>query len=170
MTVARAGPTMESGSYFASDRSGRFEIWKMPAAGGSARQITRNGGYAAAESFTGEYLFFTKTHGLGEPGLWRIPLGGGDETKIIESLYGTRNFAVTEEGIYFFRPRTAQRGYPLSLYTLASGEVGDRAFVAQSVRTGLSVGPAASGGKSRWAVFSAFERATGDLMLVENFR
>src|SRR5690349_23664967 len=36
--------------YFVSNRTGRFEIFKMPAAGGEAVQFTRDGGWAAQES------------------------------------------------------------------------------------------------------------------------
>ena len=31
--------------YFASDRSGEYQVWKMPAGGGEAVQLTRKGGY-----------------------------------------------------------------------------------------------------------------------------
>ena len=33
--------------YFGSTRTGRFEVWKMPSAGGPAVQVTRRGGLAA---------------------------------------------------------------------------------------------------------------------------
>ena len=39
--------------YFASNRTGRDEVWRMPAAGGAPAQITRQRGAAAAESGDG---------------------------------------------------------------------------------------------------------------------
>src|SRR5260221_6311046 len=36
--------------YFASDRIGRFEIWRVPSEGGAAERITGDGGFAAIES------------------------------------------------------------------------------------------------------------------------
>src|SRR5207302_1584076 len=47
--------------YFASDRGGRFEIWRAPAQGGSAGQITRNGGYVALESADSKTLYYSKS-------------------------------------------------------------------------------------------------------------
>lgn len=47
--------------YFQSDRSGQWRIWKVPAEGGSAVQVTQNTGGAAFESVDGKYLYFTQT-------------------------------------------------------------------------------------------------------------
>ena len=44
--------------YFASERSGGWEIWKMPSAGGPAVQVTNQGGYAAFESLDGKFLSY----------------------------------------------------------------------------------------------------------------
>jgi Tol biopolymer transport system component len=42
--------------YFASKRSGRFEIWRIPVGGGTVAQVTRNGGFTAFESTDGKTL------------------------------------------------------------------------------------------------------------------
>ena len=54
--------------YFSSDRSGRFEIWRIPSQGGSAEQVTRDGGYVARESADGKTLYYTKTSSSGPVG------------------------------------------------------------------------------------------------------
>ena len=46
--------------YFASARTGRSEVWKVPAAGGQAVRITRRGGFAAFESPDGKSLYYAK--------------------------------------------------------------------------------------------------------------
>ena len=46
--------------YFASTRTGRSEVWKVPAAGGQAVQITKRGGFAAFESQDGKSLYYAK--------------------------------------------------------------------------------------------------------------
>ena len=46
--------------YFASPRTGRSEVWKVPAAGGQAVQITKRGGFAAFESQDGKSLYYAK--------------------------------------------------------------------------------------------------------------
>ncbi len=70
--------------YFASDRSGAWEVWKMSSTGGSAVQVTRRGGFAAFESPDGKVVYYAK--GRNVPGLWRIPTDGGEETELISSL------------------------------------------------------------------------------------
>lgn len=47
-------------------------------------QVTRHGGFAALESPDGKFLYYAK--GLTVPGLWRIPIDGGEESEIISSL------------------------------------------------------------------------------------
>jgi Tol biopolymer transport system component len=46
--------------YFTSDRSGQWEIWKIPAEGGTAVQITRNGGYVSQASPDGAHVYYSK--------------------------------------------------------------------------------------------------------------
>jgi hypothetical protein len=58
--------------YYASNASGVYEIWKKALDGGSAVQVTHNGGYSAQESFDGKMLYFTK--GPSVAGIWRQPL------------------------------------------------------------------------------------------------
>ena len=84
--------------YFASDRSGRFEIWRMPSEGSSTEQFTHDGGYMAIESPDGRTLYYTKTGGDGP--LFARLLGGGDEEQVLESV-ARRGFAVFEDGIYY---------------------------------------------------------------------
>lgn len=63
--------------YFRSNRGGSEEIWKMPAGGGPARQITRGGAFEGFESADGKRLFFTKRRS--KPGLWSVGADGGEE-------------------------------------------------------------------------------------------
>ena len=47
--------------YFSSNRSGQMQVWKVPSDGedaGSARQVTRRGGFAPIESTDGKYVYF----------------------------------------------------------------------------------------------------------------
>jgi len=57
--------------YFASNRTFAYEMWKMPAVGGPAVQVTHKGGFHGLESPDGRFLYYAKSPNL--PGLWRVP-------------------------------------------------------------------------------------------------
>jgi Tol biopolymer transport system component len=87
--------------YFASNRTGVWQVWRVPAAGGTEEQVTTEGGFAAFESPDGHYLYYAK--GRGTAGLWRKRLPKGNEEAVLENLkpgyWGY--WAVVENGIYF---------------------------------------------------------------------
>ena len=92
--------------YFASDRTGNWQVWKMPAEGGKAVQVTKGGGFAAFESYDGKTLYYAK--GQAAPGLWKVPVEGGEETVVLEQLgAGLWGYwGLTQDGIYFYNART----------------------------------------------------------------
>ena len=85
--------------YFDSARTGEQQIWKMPADGGEAIQLTRDGGYAPLESPDGKFLYYTKY--LWDTSLWRVPVDGGQSAKVLEGLSAYVNLAIVDTGIYF---------------------------------------------------------------------
>ncbi|HVI84349.1 MAG TPA: hypothetical protein VNA86_03475, partial [bacterium] len=83
--------------YFASNRSGQLEIWKVAAAGGGKpQQITHNYGTEAFESPDGKLLYY-----MGEHGLWSMPVAGGEPKLVLPEADGAR-YAVAGRGIYYF--------------------------------------------------------------------
>ncbi len=103
--------------YFASNRSGAWEIWRMPTDAGEAQKVTNDGGFAAQESSDGTELFFARAE---EPGIFRMPVDGGPAEQVVSEmeLYDWGSWAVTERGIYFL-----QRGPTRVEYlSLESGE------------------------------------------------
>lgn len=88
--------------YFASDRSGAWEIWRRPTDGGEAQVVTSGGGFAAQESTDGTELFFARVE---EPGIWRMPVGGGEAALVVGEieLFDWGSWAVAERGIYYLR-------------------------------------------------------------------
>jgi Tol biopolymer transport system component len=87
--------------YFASNRTGAFQVWRCPSGGGSEQQVTTHGGFAAFESPDGKYLYYAK--GRGEPGLWRKRLPDGVEEVVLPQLKAGfwGYWAVVEGGIYY---------------------------------------------------------------------
>ena len=92
-------PSWSSGGdavYFASDRSGRNEIWKQRL-GDEATQVTRDGGFQALESPDGRFLYYMKTL----PGaLFRMPSGGGEEEQVAAMVFDN-GFAVLDDAVFY---------------------------------------------------------------------
>jgi Tol biopolymer transport system component len=147
--------------YFGSVRSGENQIWKMPAAGGDAIQVTRKGGFVAAESMDGKFLYYTKTDN--ESGLWRVPVSGGEETRVLKSVT-SRSFAVVKEGIYFFASGPSGRTL-LRFQNFATPQPVTLWTIEKPVNLYIDV--SADG---RWLIYPQEDQRVEDLMLVENFR
>jgi hypothetical protein len=65
-----------------SNRSGKLQIWKIPKEGGPAVQLTKDGGFEGFESPDGKFFYYAK--GRRMPGIWRIPVEGGEETLVLD--------------------------------------------------------------------------------------
>jgi Tol biopolymer transport system component len=148
--------------YFASDRSGEYQAWKVPAGGGEAARVTRKGGVAAFESTDSQWVYYTKS--LGATSLWKIPGDGGEETQVLESVY-EQAFAIVKEGIYFVpRPDSAGR-YSIQFFNFATKRIRSITTIERPVYSTLCVSP-----DGRSLLYSQIDQQGSDLMLVENFR
>jgi Tol biopolymer transport system component/DNA-binding winged helix-turn-helix (wHTH) protein len=148
-------------AYFVSTRTGRSETWKVPAAGGPAVQVTRQGGLAGYESADGRWLYYAKD--LARPtSIWRVPTDGGEETKVLDGLSYSFNFAVTEKGIYLL----ANRGDPpvssIEFFDFATRRTTLLHALDQSFWFGFALAPDESS-----ILFSQIDSQGSDLMLVD---
>jgi Tol biopolymer transport system component len=65
--------------YFASNRTGSWEVWRRKLASGREAQVTHHGGFAAFESYDAKTLYYSKFEG---EGIWSMPVGGGQEEQV----------------------------------------------------------------------------------------
>jgi Tol biopolymer transport system component len=88
--------------YFASDRSGSSQLWKMPAQGGQTTQITFQGGFEPHPSLDGRFVYYVADlPGARRPNvLKRVPSSGGEESALVEGIFPFY-WSVTDNGIYF---------------------------------------------------------------------
>src|SRR6185295_18977771 len=86
--------------YFAPNRTGRGEIWRMPAEGGEAVQLTHEGGSIPLESTDGKVVYYQKWIGQTDE-VWKVPVAGGEETRVLGPA-GEFQYAVVPDWIYFF--------------------------------------------------------------------
>jgi Tol biopolymer transport system component len=151
--------------YFASDRTGSWEVWKMPSTGGSAVRVTRHGGFAAFESPDGRFLYYAK--GLTVPGLWRIPIGGGEEVELISSLEAGYwgYWTVAKDGIYFLDVTTKPGIAFFDNTTHHITRMFDLENKAARQNPGLAVSP-----DNRTILYTQLDASYSDIILAENFR
>ena len=89
-------------------------MWKVPAQGGAAIQVTRNGGGLPVESPDGKSLYFAK--GDGATGPWKMPVEGGPETQVVKAVYRANFVCWIADSISLHRAaQTANR--PFSSWT-----------------------------------------------------
>ncbi len=151
--------------YFASDSGDSWNIWKMPAEGGPAIQVTRKGGFFASESPDGQYLYYAKA--IDAAGLWRVPLSGGSEEKVLDSppagFWGY--WAVSANGIYYVdEPGPRARIRFRNFRTRRDSVVKVMSNAARIGSLGMSLSP-----NGRAMLFGQLDQFTSDLMLVEDF-
>lgn len=150
--------------YFYSDREGgRFQLWKVPVNGGAPVQITRNGGVFAAESADGSFLYYSK---FKVPGIWKMPLDGGEETRVLDQPGDWDNYswALVRNGIYFLN-QTAATKRNIEFFEFATGKRILISSLDKPAAFGLAVSP-----DGRSIVFNQGEFFESTIMLVKNFR
>jgi Tol biopolymer transport system component/DNA-binding winged helix-turn-helix (wHTH) protein len=150
--------------YFGSTRSGSLQIWRMPSGGGEAVQVTRQGGFEGFESVDGRVFYYAKGRAI--PGIWSVPVAGGQETKVIDQHEAGlwRAWAVVKEGIYFAGvDKTSQQ--MIEFFDFATGGIRQVARLDKPVSNALSLSP-----DGRWLIYSQVDNIGSDIILMENFR
>ena len=149
--------------YFASDRGGGRQVWKVPAAGGQPVQVTRQGGHAALESLDGKYVYYAKTY-TAEPEIWRVPVEGGEEVPMPLIHPGTwASWQVVEGGVLFVGPSLGHQAV-LSYFDFMKSRA---TTVAVLDRVPFWLGATRDG---KTVAFDQPGREQAQAMLVENFR
>jgi WD40 repeat protein len=153
--------------YFRSDRSGSQQIWKIPSSEPfqPAVQVTRNGGFEALESWDGKLLYYVKS----VPGLWSLPLSGGEETLVIPSVHSSL-WAVAENGVFFLEGQSAAagKGTPIWWFRFETGRPIQVGAIHQPL---VVLAPSFSVTRDgRWIAWSQIDHQQSNLMLVDNFR
>jgi Tol biopolymer transport system component len=149
--------------YFLSNRSGRGEVFRAAAAGGTEEQVTHGGAYWHALSRDGRSLYYVKS--ARGSGLFARPTDGGDERPIIRCQSG---YAVGPAGVFYVGCGSAEAStgfrYPLRYWDAATGQDRQVGAIDAVYVAGLSVSPDGRSllyGRSSWAC---------SLMMIEDFR
>jgi Tol biopolymer transport system component/DNA-binding winged helix-turn-helix (wHTH) protein len=156
--------------YFYSDHEGRpFQLWKVPFKGGPPVRVTKNGGIYAIESDDGRFLYYSKAQSTGftEPGIWKMPVAGGDEVRVVEQPSGGvwSGWALAPDGIYFLNGNPPDG--KINFFDFATGKTICIFTVEKPVPYfgGLALSP-----DGRSLLYSKRESWNSDIMLLKNFR
>jgi WD40-like Beta Propeller Repeat len=94
--------------YFASNRTGSLQVWRLELATGRETQVTRHGGFAASESYDATTLYYSRFEG---GGIWSTPVVGGEEQQVTDALHKGYwgHFAVTDAGLYLLNSEASPK-------------------------------------------------------------
>jgi hypothetical protein len=163
--------------YFDSNRTGRFEVYKIPSKGGDEIQVTHNGGWSPQESVDGKYIFYTRTRAVSSPFL-RSATDGSGEIQLLPSMH-ERWWAVSDKGVWFME-NTSIAGLDPGIWSMesASFDRGSLRFLnfatgtittAQALPRRPASGLAISADR-RMLMFNQVEHRSTEIVMVENFR
>ncbi len=149
--------------YFASNRTGSFELWKMPSTGGEARQLTKRGGVVAHETADGRWIYFTNKLPFGT--LWRMPAEGGDETLVVDVQIQMQNWAVWQDRIIYADELSAGGTDPHLVMFDPKTLRTTRLFSLEKDRTaaGLAVSP-----DGAWILYTQMDAVTSDILMMKS--
>jgi Tol biopolymer transport system component len=158
--------------YFASDQMGQLDIWRQPALGGPAIQVTHDGAYVSRESSDGKWLYFSNPK---IEAIFRLPVpkSGVPIASAKELVVGSphhvqpEGWTLARDGVIFFIDRATESQSPAI-----------RAYDPQTQRTslilslnelfldrddiGLSISP-----DLKWILYSQLDRSGSNVMVAE---
>jgi hypothetical protein len=143
----------------------------MPAAGGPAEPITKGVGYGPFAA-DGQFVYYTRSSGVpakgtNEPGVWRVPLDGGEEVRVVDKgLPGT--VSVISAGIANLSYQS-QPNPTIDFYNFASGKWTNLLSIERSKAFGFA-GKVSVSRDGQWVLYSSLDQTVNDIMLIENFR
>jgi Tol biopolymer transport system component len=150
--------------YFASNRTGIWQVWKVPSTGGPAIQVTTHGGFVAYESSDGDVLYYSKFN-MPNPEVWRVPVEGGVEALLSPLLRPETwaSWAPVDGGIYFVQ--AGMNGEAVVMFLDTANGLVERKGLLAGMPFWLSATP---DGKS--VLYEHLDQEETHIMLVENFR
>ena len=138
----------------------------MPSQGGEAIQVThmKKGVDVPQESADGKFFYYCR----GWPfamSVWRIPVEGGEEIKVLDSVHPWALWTLRSEGIYFFTATDDKDSSDLCFYEFATSKIRKILKMERGLNGQIAVSP-----DGRTILYEQNDELGSDLMLVENFR
>ena len=147
--------------YFCSGRNDGLQIWRMPAEGGPASQVTTNGGLVAFDSADENQLFYTK---LNDTGCGFFRLTEGPSPSFCPISPAKIHLRSLQTGVYFVRTYEKEKA-ALSFKSFDSGRSLNLRLSARRRHGDLTVSP---DGQS--ILYTQADHSGSDLILVDNLK
>jgi len=130
-------------------------------------QVTKKGGVFGIESADRSFLYFAKVEAAG---IGRMPLNGGEETRILDQPGGYVewcNWVLVKDGIYFldWGSESAGRKPSIQFFDFTSRQKILIFTLDRSPSYGLAISP-----DEKSILFSQTKLSESHIMLVKNFR
>jgi Tol biopolymer transport system component len=148
--------------WFSSNRTGRFEIWRVPFAGGTEEQFTRDGGLTGFESWNGKTIYYNKSP---DSPIFAQDVGGGPERQVLAGVYSSA-FGLAPDGIWFVGQAVAGKESALQFFRFTDGKTRTVTTV-DNPWWGSSLGVSPDG---RTVLYSVVATPGSVLEMVEGFR
>jgi Tol biopolymer transport system component/DNA-binding winged helix-turn-helix (wHTH) protein len=150
--------------FYSSRENGRFQLWKVRPTGGSPIQVTKHGGIFGIESADGRFLYFAKFEA---PGIWRMSLDGGEETRILDQPGGDvewSNWALASNGIYFLDWGSGEHQASVQFFDFKSHQKINVVALDRKPSYGVAISP-----DQKSMLFSQERLSESHIVLVKNF-
>ena len=139
------------------------EIWRIPAQGGDAQQITHHGGFDLAFSPDGRWIYYSRERAA-STSIWRAtPLGAGEAMAIPAALGG--NIFAAGHRLYFNQGTNGSNDCEIRALDLVTGKVKTLARTDRLLQWHLAVSP-----DERSIYFTQIDDDGMDLMLVADIK
>jgi serine/threonine protein kinase/Tol biopolymer transport system component len=150
--------------YFNSTRSKPAQVWKVGVQDRQQVQVTKQGGGIPHESADGKSVYYSVSEKT--LSIWKVPVDGGEEVKVLELPKAFVPWTLVEEGIYFVDP-DAPGGPVVRFFDFASQQTTPIARLAISPFEDIRDFQASPDGQ--WFLYNVWTYPR-DIMMVENFR
>jgi hypothetical protein len=140
-------------------------VWKARADGGAILQVTKQGGREAFESPDGRRVYY---HKRPAPGIWKVPIEGGDEVQILDKAR-EGDWALWGGGVCFFlwKPGVGPTIQFLEPKTHRSRQIAELPNDFQMDESNYA--PIAVSPDGKWLLYVR-QDLESDVMLMEGFR
>jgi Tol biopolymer transport system component len=146
--------------YLAVQRSG-YELWKIPATGGTRVQLTQNGGLWPEESSDGKFLYYFRDRAI-----WRHDLANGTEGRVVDISEAGEDWHVCGSDICFADRSSATAGRLIRFNTSKGSRHPTPVDLGPEIGPALGIDVSADGS---WLVYTRADSTQSDVMVIENF-